>query len=127
MQFELTLYFDYIDTTLRQKIKIRQKLFLCSISIMMLIGSWGFMGTPTQNGAVTVNNNETTPLLPDSLLSRFTKLNESLISETSRDSEKSSDSEEFDRLVSCTVDVNILSSTYLVSFTPGLLCNCCML
>ena len=40
------------------------------------------MGTPTQNGVVTVGNNETTLLWPDSLLGEFTKASESRISET---------------------------------------------
>ena len=37
---------------------------------------------PTQNGVVTVGNNETTHLLPNSLLGGFTKPSESRISET---------------------------------------------
>ena len=49
---------------------------------MTVIGCWRFTGTPAQNGVVTVGNSETTPLRPDSLLGEFTKLSESLISET---------------------------------------------
>ena len=41
----------------------------------------GFTGTPTQNGVVTVGNNEATPLLTDSFLDEFTKASESRISE----------------------------------------------
>ena len=41
------------------------------------------MGTSSQNGVLTVGN-ETTPLLPDSLLGAFTKLSESRISEVIR-------------------------------------------
>ena len=63
-QFELTLNFDNINTTVK-KGKIRPKKFFFNISIMMLTGCWSFMGTPTQNGVVTVGNNETTPLQPD--------------------------------------------------------------
>ena len=44
-----------------------------------LDASWRFMGTPTQNGVVTVGNNETTLLGPDSLLGEFTKAIESRI------------------------------------------------
>ena len=62
---------------------------LCSISIMTLIGCWRFMGMPTQNGVVTMGNNETMPLLPDSLLGGFTKLSESRISETTAQTEPS--------------------------------------
>ena len=43
------------------------------------------MGTPTQNGVVTVGNNETTPLRPESLLCEITKASKSRISETSYD------------------------------------------
>ena len=50
---------------------------------MMLIGCWHFTGTPTQNGVVTVDNNEMMPLLPDYLLGGFTEPSESWISETS--------------------------------------------
>ena len=41
---------------------------MCRISIMTdwLIGCWRFTGMLTQNGVVTVGNNETTPLRPDS-------------------------------------------------------------
>ncbi|KAI0232006.1 hypothetical protein LSAT2_017640 [Lamellibrachia satsuma] len=49
---------------------------------MTLIGCWRVTGTPTQNGVVTVGNNETSPLLSDSLHGRFTKPSESRISET---------------------------------------------
>ena len=49
---------------------------------MTLIGCWRVTGTPTQNGVVTVDHNETTPLRPDSLLGEFTKASESRISET---------------------------------------------
>ena len=48
---------------------------------MTLIGCWRFMGMPTHNGVVTVGNNETTPLLPDSLLGGFTTRSGSRISE----------------------------------------------
>ena len=58
---------DYIDAIVR---------------LMTLIGCWRFTGTPTQNGVVTVGNNETTPLRSDSLLGEFTKPSESRISET---------------------------------------------
>ena len=44
--------------------------------------NFDYTGTPTQNGVVTVGNNETTPLRPDSLLGEFTKASESRISET---------------------------------------------
>ena len=40
------------------------------------------MGTPAQNGVVTVNANETTPLRPDSFPGEFTKASESRVSET---------------------------------------------
>ena len=46
-------------------------------------GCWRFTGTPKQNGLVTVGNNESTHLLPDSLLGGFTKTSEGWISETS--------------------------------------------
>ena len=49
---------------------------------MTLIGCWRFTGTPTQNAAVTVDNNETTPLRPDSLFGEFTQASERRISET---------------------------------------------
>ena len=42
------------------------------------------MGTPTQNGVVTVGDNETTSLKPESLLDEFTKASESRISEIRR-------------------------------------------
>ena len=45
-------------------------------------GCWRFMGTPAQNGVVTMGNNETMPLLPDSLLCEFTKPSESRRGET---------------------------------------------
>ncbi|KAI0238530.1 hypothetical protein LSAT2_010745 [Lamellibrachia satsuma] len=48
---------------------------------MTLIGCWRFTGTSTQNGVVTVDNSETTPLLPDSFLGGFTKPSESRINE----------------------------------------------
>ena len=48
---------------------------------MTLIGCWRFTGTPTKNGVVTVGNNETTPLRPDSLLCEITMSSESRISE----------------------------------------------
>ena len=51
---------------------------------MTLIGCWRFTGTTTENGVVTVDNNETTPLLLDSFLGGFTKPSESQISETTR-------------------------------------------
>ena len=69
MQFELTLNFDYIDTTVRLKIVIR--IFFCRIAIITLIGYWRFTGTPTQT-VLTVGNNETKPLRPDSLLGELT-------------------------------------------------------
>ena len=53
---------------------------------MMLTGCWLFTGTLTQNGVVTVGNNKTTPLLPDSLLGEFTKASESWISDTTHQS-----------------------------------------
>ena len=56
---------------------------MCSISIMTLIGCWRFTGTHTQNAVLTVGNNETTPLRPDSLLGEFTKASQSRLSETS--------------------------------------------
>ena len=56
---------------------------------MTLISCWRYTGTPTQNGVVTVDNNETTPLLPNSLLGRFTKPSESRISETSSSKKQS--------------------------------------
>ena len=40
------------------------------------------MGTPTQNGVVTVGNNETTASRSGFLLDEFTKASESRISET---------------------------------------------
>ena len=40
------------------------------------------MGTSTQNGVITVGNNETMPLRPDSLLGKFMKASESWINET---------------------------------------------
>ena len=51
---------------------------------MTLVGCGRFTGTPTQNRVVIliVGNNETTPLLQDSLLGGFTKPSESRISET---------------------------------------------
>ena len=49
---------------------------------MKLIGCWHFTGTPTQNGVVTVGNQETTPSGPDSLLGEFTKASDSRISDT---------------------------------------------
>ena len=49
---------------------------------MTLIGCWRLTGTPTQNGVVTVDNNETTPLSP---LGGFTKPSESWISEVIKD------------------------------------------
>ena len=53
-----------------------------SISIMTLIGCWRFTGTPTQNGMVTLCNNETAPLRPDYVLGEFTKATESRVNET---------------------------------------------
>ena len=53
---------------------------------MILIGCWRFMGMPTQNGVVTVGNNEIT-------LCEFTKANKSQISETTHGSDYSSVSE----------------------------------
>ena len=49
---------------------------------MMLIDYWHFMGMPTKNLVVTVGNNETMSLRPDSLLGEFMKASESRISET---------------------------------------------
>ena len=43
---------------------------------------WRFKGTPTQNGVVTVGNNETTYRRPDSLLGEFRKARKSRISKT---------------------------------------------
>ena len=37
----------------------------------MTIGCWRFAGTSTQNCVVTVGDNETTPLRPDTLLGEF--------------------------------------------------------
>ena len=54
----------------------------CRISIMTLIGFWRFTGTPTHKRIVTVGNNETTSLRPDSVLGEFTKASESRTSET---------------------------------------------
>ena len=54
MQFELTLNFYYVDT----------------------------VRLTTQDGVVTVDYNETTPLGPDSLLGEFTKASDSRVSET---------------------------------------------
>ena len=50
---------------------------------MTMIGCWRFTGTPTQNRVVTVGNNDTTPLRPDSHLGEFTKASESRTSVTS--------------------------------------------
>ncbi|KAI0230755.1 hypothetical protein LSAT2_018904 [Lamellibrachia satsuma] len=49
---------------------------------MTLLGCWRFTGTPTQNGVVTVGNNETTPSQPDYLLGEFAKASKSRINET---------------------------------------------
>ena len=49
---------------------------------MTLDGCWRFTGTPTQNGVVTVGNDETTSTGLDSLVGEFTKARESRLSET---------------------------------------------
>ena len=59
-----------------------KKNVLCTTSVITLIGCWRFTRMLTQNGVVTVVNNETTPLKPYSLLVEFTKATESWISET---------------------------------------------
>ena len=55
---------------------------MCRIPVMTLIGCWRFMGPPTQNGVVTVSDNRTTPLRPDSLLGEYAKASESQITDT---------------------------------------------
>ena len=49
---------------------------------MTLIGCWRFTWSPTQNGIVTVANNETKNPRPDSLLGELTKTSGSRVSET---------------------------------------------
>ena len=60
-----------IETTVRLKSCIRQKIVERNISVMTPVSFWRFTGTPTTNGVVTVGNNETTLLRPDSLLGKF--------------------------------------------------------
>ena len=50
---------------------------------MTPIGCWRFRGTPTQNVAVTVGNNKTTPLHLDYILGEIMKPGKSHISESS--------------------------------------------
>ncbi|KAI0217989.1 hypothetical protein LSAT2_030271 [Lamellibrachia satsuma] len=63
----------------------RGTVFTISKIITTLLDCWRFTGTPTQNGVVTVGNNETTlKQRPDFLLGEFTKARQSQINETSR-------------------------------------------
>ena len=78
MQFELTLNFDYIDTTVRLKIVIRNSFSVESLDnnadwLLALHGN-----AYTNSGEV--GNNETTPLNQNSLIGEFTS--ESRINET---------------------------------------------
>ena len=78
---------------------------MCRIAIITLIGYWRFTGTPTQT-VLTVGNNETKPLRPDSLLGGLTS--ESRISEA-----KESPEVESFTIFHCE-EINRLPITYVV-------------